>query len=113
MGWVTLLRRLQPAGKNDYLVARVTVPASVVKQAELAASNPLQVRCSVRVHDCVRLGYIGLCSNRTGTCACACSCSVMKAEAQAVVIACGQGAQYLVGVFAWGVQGEYVLLWGS
>ena len=41
-GWVRLLRRLQPAGKNDFLVAKVLLPAAVVERAQLAASNPIQ-----------------------------------------------------------------------
>ena len=41
LGWVALLRQLQPAGRSDFLLARVRLPASAVRDAHLAAQNTL------------------------------------------------------------------------
>jgi hypothetical protein len=38
MGWVAVLRRLQPAGRGDYLLARVRLPAAALLQAQRAAA---------------------------------------------------------------------------
>jgi hypothetical protein len=40
-GWAALLRRLQPAGRGDYLVARVRLPAGAVRGAAAAGRDPL------------------------------------------------------------------------
>ena len=37
LGWVTLLRQLQPPGRSDFLLARVRLPASAVRDAQRAA----------------------------------------------------------------------------
>ena len=47
-----LLRRLQPAGQSDYLVAKVSVPASVVA----AACSPLQAALNEAHLPGVRVG---------------------------------------------------------
>ena len=44
LGWVALLRQLQPAGRADYLLARVRLPAEAVRGARRAA----QVRWCTR-----------------------------------------------------------------
>ena len=43
VGWVAVLRQLQPAGRSDYLLARVKLPLAVVNEAQRAASDPLAV----------------------------------------------------------------------
>lgn len=37
LGWVALLRQLQPAGRSDYLLARVRLPAAAVRDAQRMA----------------------------------------------------------------------------
>lgn len=37
LGWVTLLRQLQPPGRSDFRLARVRLPASAVRDAQRAA----------------------------------------------------------------------------
>lgn len=41
LGMLGVLRQLQPAGRNDYLIARVQLPASMVHRAWQAAENKL------------------------------------------------------------------------
>lgn len=39
IGWVALLKKLQPAGRNDYLVARVKLPSRLLLEAQEAAAR--------------------------------------------------------------------------
>jgi len=43
VGWVEALRRLQPAGRGDYLLARAKLPVGAVLEAQRAGKDPLLV----------------------------------------------------------------------